>query len=87
MTDSGKLGTSPGRSIDSKGIGNTDILVEVVEFTPEVILRDPRTADIITQNNRDIMFQSCLCTGNDSLEYNIAIVLLYLCRIGDRTVK
>lgn len=25
MTDSGKLGTSPGRSIDSKGIGDTDI--------------------------------------------------------------
>ena len=61
--------------------------MEVVQFTPEVILCDPWTADVISQHNRDVICQGCLRAVDDSLKYDISIVLLDLGRIREGAVK
>ena len=87
ITDSGKFGASPGRRIECKCIRDTYVFVEVIKFTPEIVLRDPRAADIIAKYNRDIVCQCLLGAIYDSFEYDIAIKLLNFGRICDRAVE
>ena len=61
--------------------------MEVVQLTPKVVLCDPWTADVISQHNRDVICQGCLRAVDDSLKYDISIVLLDLGRIREGAVK
>ena len=61
--------------------------MEVVQFSPEVVLCDPRAADIVAENDWNVILQCCLCAGDDAFEYDIAVILLDFAGICDGTVK
>jgi hypothetical protein len=61
--------------------------MEVKEFPPEVVLRDPRTADIVSEDDGDVVGDGFFRTIDDSFENNVTIELLYLSCVGDGTVE
>ena len=56
IPDTGELSASAGRGIYGERVGDADVSVEVVKLAPEVVLSDPWTADVIAENDRDIVF-------------------------------
>ena len=61
--------------------------MEVIKLAPEIVLCDPRAADIIAKYNRNIVCQCLLGAIHDSFEYDIAVILLDFGRICDRAVE
>lgn len=87
ITDSRHFGSSCGCRIQCKRIGNARIFVEIIQFSPEIILCNPRTSDIIAKNDRYIIFKCRFRTCNYSLKHNISVKLFNFSCVGNRTIK
>ena len=61
--------------------------MKIIKFTPEIILCDPWAADIIAENNWDIICKSSFGTVNDSLKNNISVILFDFGCVGDGAVE
>ena len=86
-SDSGHFGGAGGCGVKREGVGDADIFMDVKEFPPEVVLRDPRTADIVSEDDGDVVGDGFFRTIYDSFENNVTIELLYLSCVGDGTVE
>ena len=56
----------------------SDILVEVVQLSPEVVVRDERTAHIAAEAYRDIVFDAGLCALDYAFEDYSAVLLRHI---------
>lgn len=77
-SDSGHFGGAGGCGVKREGVGDADIFMDVKEFPPEVVLRDPRTADIVSEDDGDVVGDGFFRTIYDSFENNVTIELLKL---------
>ena len=61
--------------------------MEVVQFSPEIILGDPGASHIIAQYHRNIVGNRRLRTVNDTFKYHIAVKLFHFGSISNGTIE
>ena len=61
--------------------------MEIKQLAPEIILGDPRTADVVAEHDGNVVGKRGLRAVDDALKDDRAVVLLDLSRVGDGTVK
>ena len=83
----GQLRTAARGRVERESVRYADELVEIIKLPPEIILRDPRAADVVAQHDGNVVRQRGLCALDDALKDNIAIELFHLRRVTDRPVE
>ena len=83
----GQLCTPARGCIERKSVRYADELVEIIKLPPEIILRDPWTADIVAQHDGNVACQRGLRAADDSFEDDVAVKLFYLRCVADRPVE
>ena len=81
------FGAPGGCGVERESVGNADVFVEIAELAPEVVLRDPGAADIVAEHDGDAVFQRSLRAGDDALKNDVAVLLIDLGCVRERTVK
>ena len=66
---------------------DADVLLEIAELAPEVVLGDPGAADVVAERDGDALLEGCLGVGDDPLEDHVAVELLDLAGARDRAVE
>ena len=61
--------------------------MEIKQLTPEIVLRDPRTAHVVAEHNGDPVLQRGLRAGDDALKDDVSVLLLDLGRVRHAAVK
>ena len=61
--------------------------MEIEQLPPEIVLRDPWAADIVSEDDRNAVCQRRLRALDDAFKDDVAVVLLDLGGIGDAAVK
>ena len=85
--DAGELRAPARCGVESEGVGDAGIFVEIKQLAPEIILGDPRAADVVAEHDGNVVGKRGLRAVDDALKDDRAVVLLDLSRVGDGTVK
>ena len=87
IAEPGKLRGVFCRGVEREGVGNAGIFVEIEQLPPEIVLRDPWAADVVSEDDRNVVCQRRLRALDDAFKDDVAVVLLDLGGIGDAAVK
>ena len=66
---------------------HANILLEVAQLAPKIVLSDPGTPNVIAKCHRNPLLQGCLGIGDNALEDHIAVKLLDLACTRDGAIE
>ena len=72
IAESGKLRGVLCRGVERKRVGNAGILVEIEQLPPEIVLRDPWAADVVSEDDRNAVCQCRLRALDDAFKDDVA---------------
>ena len=73
VINAGNLSVAQGSGVQGEAVGDADVLVEVLQFPPEVVVGYEVAAGIIAKADRDVVFQAGLGAVDEAVKNDAAV--------------